>query len=436
METLTPEEKIACADHLLETMFEQVTDGVFIIQPDGKIAHANKRAVDFLGFSQEDLLTFTYSTILSDAHKSDCSDRMSAFFRDGKGFERYECEFITKNNHIVFVEVLAFAVLLKGIPAQLILFRDVCDRKDREAKSEKIFAWHKELASIIDRSFEAIVITDAQGIIQYVNASWERLNGWTSAEVVGKVTPRIIKSGVQSGAFYEEFWKTLLTGATVERSVTNKQKDGTVYEADIIVMPLKSDQGVITGFAGFQHDVTAWKQAQVQLLQEKKFSEDIIERANAIVIVIDAKGIVVRFNQKAEEITGYTKKEIIGKDLFETIFPRAKYPLLWSEFTYTSGEEGLTKMFENSIITKGGDERIFAWSVSEIAKDEKTIAIISFGSDITEQKKTESDLIERNKELERFKDLMVGRELKMIELKKEIDLLKHANTPHAEKDIT
>lgn len=553
MDILTPDERIVCADHLFVALLEKGADGVFIVQEDGAIIYANARIAALLSSSVEELLSIRYPQLFSEHSAHSDVDRFEAFFRDNKGFDRYEVVMRSKGGISIPVEVLALEVVIKGVFAQCIVVRDVTEHKKMEAEIQEnanrykdifdnandiIFnvssdghllyanrAWEeelgytdedmlnktifdivhpdeqeksmqllqrifsgesipsvviafisknkakvflegdigkrtvgstsgsvrgifrnitkklinerriRELASIVDRSFEAIVVTDLLGTIQYVNASWEQLNGWTSQEVVGKSTPRIIKSGVQDTAFYEEFWKTLLLGKSVERTVMNKRKNGSLYQAEIIVMPLIDDNGAITGFAGFQHDVTTRNQMEAQLIQQKEFSEAIIEDANAIVVILDPMGVVVGFNRKAEEVTGYTKEEILGKNLFEAIVPRVTYPAAWEKFTADRQGGTLTNNFENPILTKEGVERIISWTNSEISKDGKTDLIISFGTDITNTKKIEADLLEKNRDLERFKDLMVGRELKMIELKNELDILKKTSTAHAEKII-
>lgn len=553
MDALTPDERIVCADNLFTALLEKGTDGVFMVHEDYTIAYANTQTATLFNYSPEELLAIPYTQLLADTDKAASVERFKSFFRDKKGFDRYEAIAVTKDGLTIPVEILTFEVVLKGISAQCIVIRDVSAHKKMEAEirenadrykdifdnaNDLIFsiapdghliyvnhAWEKtlgytevdmlgktifdivhpseqeqsvqllhrifsgelalavvipfvsktgekiflegdmsthtvngafvsvrgifrnitkkltnerrirELASIVDRSFEAIVITDLLGTIQYVNASWERLNGWTSAEVVGKVTPRVIKSGAQDALFYEEFWKTLSSGNVIERTVTNKRKNGELYQAELIAMPLKDEAGLITGFAGFQHDVTARNQVQSQLMQQKEFSEEIVENTNAMIIIIDPTGVVQGFNRRASEVTGYAKGEIMGKNLFDTLIPREKYPTGWKEFARIQREEAAIKNIEHPIITKSGSERMITWTNSEIKRDGKTISIISFGTDITDAKKMEAELLEKNRDLEQFKDLMVGRELRMIELKKELDLLKNPPTAHAEKTI-
>ncbi|MBI3671448.1 PAS domain-containing sensor histidine kinase [Candidatus Azambacteria bacterium] len=113
-----------------------------------------------------------------------------------------------------------------------------------------------KLSSIIENSFDGIVITDKEGVIRYVNKAWEKMTGWTREEVIGKVTPRILKSGEKSQEFYENLWKTITSGGVARAEIQDKRKDGALYDTDEIIMPVKGGAGEIVGYAGFQRDIT------------------------------------------------------------------------------------------------------------------------------------------------------------------------------------
>lgn len=143
-------------------------------------------------------------------------------------------------------------------------------RQNLQSNIKKI----SELAAITQNSFDGIVITDPEGIIQYVNPAWEQLTGWTAKEVIGQVTPRILKSGQQSKEYYENMWKTIKGGDIFRLKVANKRKDGALYFADEVIIPLmieKNNQKEITAFAAFQRDITK----ETQLDQAKSEFIDI-----------------------------------------------------------------------------------------------------------------------------------------------------------------
>lgn len=408
-------------------LFDGVNDLVQSVAPDGSFLYVNRSWLDTLGYTEDDVKRLKVFDIIHPDNKEYC---LSLFQQalEGVDLPLVTVIYRSKNGDRVVLEGDAIVRFEAGKPVfTRVIFRNITKRVEDERRV-------RELASIVERSFEAIVITDPEGIITYVNDSWQELNGWSAADVVGKVTPRIVKSGMQADVFYVDMWKRIKSGETVTERIVNKRKDGTLYHAEVVIFPLVSSKGIITGFAGFQHDVTARDLAEQRLVDAKTYAENIIDSANAIVAVLDGKGMIEVFSKKAEEITGYTKAELMGKNWFEILTPKSRYPEVWAMFE-DALQHGFPKTFENPILTKDGRELTIAWTNSNRMKDEKVIGVITFGMDITERKKIEKELTKKNRDLEQFKDMMIGRELKMIELKKELESLKQQLAAYAEKTI-
>jgi PAS domain S-box-containing protein len=150
----------------------------------------------------------------------------------------------------------ALAVLL--VPAfYFLILRDLNDRIDlieREYAESRIRV--QELAAIVQATEECVLVTGLDGVIKYVNPSWEKTTGWSASEVVGKVTPRILKSGKIDPAVYENLWKTITRGESFRRDLTNRRKDGSLYEVESIIAPLADAAGKIVGYAGIERDIT------------------------------------------------------------------------------------------------------------------------------------------------------------------------------------
>ena len=111
----------------------------------------------------------------------------------------------------------------------------------------------RKLTSVIDTSYDGIVLTDMHGIIRHVNPKWVSITGWTAEEVEGKMSPAILKSGYQDSAFYSHFWLTIQNGKTFRGELINKRKDGKYYHVDEMVLPIKGRDGHVTGYAAFHH---------------------------------------------------------------------------------------------------------------------------------------------------------------------------------------
>lgn len=122
----------------------------------------------------------------------------------------------------------------------------------------------------IETSGEVIFLTDRQGVITYVNPQFTQLYGYTIEEVVGKTTPRILRSGKTTQQDYELFWNKLLAGESVKCEFLNLVKDGKLVSIESSASPILDDGGNIVGFLAIQSDITERKHAEADIKQREK----------------------------------------------------------------------------------------------------------------------------------------------------------------------
>ncbi|MDO6564810.1 EAL domain-containing protein [Amphritea sp. 1_MG-2023] len=113
----------------------------------------------------------------------------------------------------------------------------------------------KKLSMAVEQSPSMVVITDINGTIEYVNARFTEITGYTATDVLGK-SPRLLKSGETATEIYAELWKTLLAGKTWNGMLQNQKKNGELYWADETISPITNDAGEITHFISQQEDIT------------------------------------------------------------------------------------------------------------------------------------------------------------------------------------
>ncbi|MDO8689511.1 MAG: PAS domain S-box protein, partial [Dehalococcoidia bacterium] len=154
---------------------------------------------------------------------------------------------------------------------------DITER--RQAEAEIVV-----LRRAVESSGEVIFLTDREGVFTYVNPEFTRLYGYAAGEVVGRVTPRILNSGVAMPQDYEVFWKTLLGGKVDKGEWVNKAKDGRLVEVDGSASPILDDGGNIVGFLAVQRDISERKRSEEAIGREGARSEALLrvaERLNA-----------------------------------------------------------------------------------------------------------------------------------------------------------
>lgn len=139
--------------------------------------------------------------------------------------------------------------------------------------------------------------------------------------------------------------------------------------------------------------------AQEALIEAKQFAENLIKTANVMVVGLDENGVIRIFNDMAEKITGYKDYEVIGKNWFETLVPRDRYPEVWEVFAKFRTTNAMPRNFENPVLTKSGEERYIFWQNSEIRSSKFGVCLVSFGIDMTEKKKMIETIERTNRKL-------------------------------------
>jgi len=146
--------------------------------------------------------------------------------------------------------------------------------RDSAARAERRQLWERlELMSMaVTQSASMVIITDAGGVIQYVNPKFTEISGYRLDELAG-CTPRTLKSGLAAAETYASLWRTIKDGRSWHGDLINRRKDGTLYYASVSIGPVVNAEGFITHFVGIQEDVTARKRAEVELIAAKEAAE-------------------------------------------------------------------------------------------------------------------------------------------------------------------
>ncbi len=120
------------------------------------------------------------------------------------------------------------------------------------------------LGGALASASNSIFITDRMGRIQWVNAAFTRLSGYGAEEIIGQ-TPRLIRSGKETTEYYQNLWKTILSGETWTNETVERHKDGSLYTVLQTITPIPDENGEITHFVSIHEDITARKNADERI---------------------------------------------------------------------------------------------------------------------------------------------------------------------------
>ena len=191
-----------------------------------------------------------------------------------------------------------------------------------------------------------IIITDIKEIVLWVNPAFTKFTGYHANEVIGK--PRyMLRTVTQNEEFYVRRWETILAGKAWKGEFTNKRKDGSLYQEEEIIAPIKDRNGHITNFIEVIQNVTERKEFREKLLsanrelessekvmvnilgdldterdklvQEKAKDEAIFESIGEGLVITDKAGRILVVNKAFEDLIGWKASEVIGKDMVEVV---------------------------------------------------------------------------------------------------------------------
>jgi PAS domain S-box-containing protein len=153
-----------------------------------------------------------------------------------------------------------------------------------------------QLSTVVEQMAESVVITDSQGQILYVNPAFEQLTGYNRAEVLGR-NPRLLKSGRQPQAFYQDLWQAISTGRVWQGQFLNKKKDGSFFTEEATITPIRDGQGQVVNYVAVKRDVTRELQLEEQYHQSQKMEA----------IGLLAGGVAHDFNNLLTAINGFAE---------------------------------------------------------------------------------------------------------------------------------
>lgn len=292
-ETLLEKERTAEAlqdsEKRYRRLFESAKDGILILDADtGQVVDVNPFLIQLLGYSYDSLYgqhiwelgVFKDIAASKDAFKA---------LQDNEYIRYDDLPLETLDGKPIAVEFVSNVYLVDHSKVIQCNIRDITARKWAEAE-------RKRLMAAIEQAEEAIVMTDAQGIIQFVNPAFERTTGYSRKEAVGQ-NPRILKSGEQDKLFYRNLWETILGGRTWAGRMVNKRKDGTLYTEETTISPVRDASGQIVNYVAVKRDITEHLRLAAQFQQSQKMEA----------VGLLAGGVAHDYNNMLNVILGYTE---------------------------------------------------------------------------------------------------------------------------------
>ena len=230
-------------------ILEATSDGFWLTDRAGTILDTNNAYCALLGCTRQEVV----------GHKiADFEIRQSAVEIDRNieriehlGHTRFETSHRCHDGRPLDLEVSVSAIPHTD---HLVAFlRDITERKQTED-------WLRQMARVVDATDNAVMLTEPDGRITYVNAAFSAITGYSDSETLGK-TPGLLHSGRHEPAFYAEMWRQLKAFGVWQGEIWNRRKNGELYPEWLTISDVRTPAGVLTHYAAVFSDITRIKQS-------------------------------------------------------------------------------------------------------------------------------------------------------------------------------
>jgi PAS domain S-box-containing protein len=251
-------------------------------------------------------------------------------------------------------------------------------------------------SAALNAAADAIVITDRQGAIEWVNAAYSDLTGFSFDEAQGKWPLKLVKSGMHDRAFYTELLDVVAAGDVWRGEITSRRKDGSLYPEQLTITPVKDALGGITHFVTIGRDLTEQRR-----LEAKAMSAQVAEKSQVILRtamdgfwIVDMQGRILEANEAYCNLIGYTRAELLAMAI--------------SDIEAVESQEAVAAHI--AAVKRTGSERFMAHhrrkdgvvldvevSANYLPRDGR---VFVFVRDVTERQRLHAALVEANETLE------------------------------------
>ncbi|AGX87375.1 PAS domain-containing hybrid sensor histidine kinase/response regulator [Candidatus Symbiobacter mobilis] len=371
-----------------------------------RIVLANDACCALLGYTRAELLAMYLSDF--QAHLNPHALREQVQLVVATGAFTFENRYRRKDGSVLDVLIRASTIVRQGKVYLVVLWDDISERKQAEFALRKI-------SLCVEQSPHAVVITDIDACIEFVNDAFVSLTGYSREEVLGH-NPRLLASGKTPRSVYEDMWRTLTAGQQWMGNFVNRTKEGCERMEFAIITPLRDAQGRICNYVAVKEDITERQRTEDEL--RKLYLA--VEQSPESIIITNLQAEIEYVNQAFTLNTGYSATEVLGANprlLHSNKTPRSTFDDMWQCLTRGEAWQGLLHNRR-----KDGSEFVEFAHITPVRQPDGVIShYLAIKENVTEKQRMSLELEEYRMHLE---DLVESRTLALAQT---TDALRRAN---------
>ncbi|GAA0593063.1 PAS domain S-box protein [Caenispirillum bisanense] len=256
------ERALAASEERYRRLVDSMQDGLILLR-DGRFDFVNEAAGRIVGLSPAVLVGRPFLSVVAPEDQALIADRYDRRLRGEPVPKEYEARLVRADGSRAVVNLHTTLITAPdGARLHIATIKDITERKRIEDEL-------RTLSSALDQSAAAVVITDARGIIEYVNDRFTKLTGWDADEVKGR--PAEILADPDGGPEADAMAKAMSQGRPWKGEARGRRKTGEVYWEHTSIAPVRDADGGITHYVAVKEDITRRKESEHRVWQQANY---------------------------------------------------------------------------------------------------------------------------------------------------------------------
>ncbi len=380
---VTQEIQLSHSLESLGNLIDKSLNEIYIINPKTlTFCYANGSALHNIGYTMDELSRMSPPDIKPEYDHEQFNQLLQPLLDETIPLLTMETKHRRKDGSEYDVEARIQKMIYLGKEHLVVNIIDITDRIRNQQEMLKL---HR----IIEQSDDLIMITDCEGIIEYVNDAYTKQTGWEKEKLLGG-KPSLFKSGNLSAEVYKEIWKKILSGHTYKGSLQNRKKDGSLYWEEKTITPIRLAGEAITHFISTGKDITEQIKLKEALEESEVLFKTLTESALAGIFLYRETFLYV--NDAFAKMTGYSLNELKKITPMELVAPQEQAFIQERVTGRLKGELQDQIIYQDlKIVTRTGEIRWFYIAISTV-KFRGEWTGLGTAIDMTERKMMEKKL--------------------------------------------
>lgn len=295
--TLRQRQALSDSAARINTIMDNVIDGIVTVDENGRIESINPPAARMFKYATGELLGQDFSMLLYEGCQNVYHNHLSSGAEQViPSFDSNECEMRGRrpDGSTFPIELALTRVVVHGRELLIHLVRDITERKRADERQ-------RLAASVFENTTEGILITDVEGMIQFVNPAFTVITQYEAKEAIGE-NPRILNSGRHDREFYESMWSAILEFGHWQGEIWNRRKNGEIFPQWLTIRAIKDNWGNTTNYVGVTWDISERKRAEEEA---KHHQEELVHVMRLSTMGEMASGMAHELNQPLAAVASY-----------------------------------------------------------------------------------------------------------------------------------